>query len=131
MSRENVEIIRRSNDAWNASDMTALRDLYAPDAFVRAPEGWPEPGPFVGRDAVMDQFRLLRESWDSDAVHERSEPVTIGDRVVVRLAWTGMGRGPDLNMEITIVYTVRKGLIYEVEYFWDHAQALESVGLSE
>ena len=36
MSQENVEIVRRGFDAWNAGRMDALRDLYAPDVIVRA-----------------------------------------------------------------------------------------------
>ena len=34
-------------------------------------------------------------------------------------------------MELTVVYTVRKGKIVFMEFFWDHAEALEAVGLSE
>ena len=30
----------------------------------RPPEGWPEPGPFVGREAVMRWFEQLREVYD-------------------------------------------------------------------
>ena len=36
-----------------------------------------------------------------------------------------------MNMEMTSVFTVRKGKILAVEYFWDHAEALEALGLSE
>jgi hypothetical protein len=34
-------------------------------------------------------------------------------------------------VETTGVYTVRKGKIFNVEHFWDHAEALETLGLSE
>jgi hypothetical protein len=34
-------------------------------------------------------------------------------------------------MESTIVYSVRKGKIHEMEYFWDHEEALEAAGLTE
>ena len=33
--------------------------------------------------------------------------------------------------EYTHVYTLRKGKIFGVEFFSDHAEALEAVGLSE
>jgi hypothetical protein len=49
MSQENVEVVQAALAAWNAGEMDALRELYDPGAIVRAPEGWPEPGPFVGR----------------------------------------------------------------------------------
>jgi len=78
----------------------------------------------------MRVWEQLRETWDADTV----EPISFidgGDRVVVRMVWRGVGHGPDLNMEVTQVYTVRKGKIRTVEFFWDHAEALEAVGLSE
>jgi ketosteroid isomerase-like protein len=34
MSRENVEIVRRSFDAWNEWDVEAIRSLYANDVVV-------------------------------------------------------------------------------------------------
>ena len=34
MSRENVEIVRRSFDAWNEWDVEAIRSLYADDVVV-------------------------------------------------------------------------------------------------
>lgn len=41
------------------------------------------------------------------------------------------GHGPDLNMEMTNVFMVRKGKIVYQEFFWDHAEALETLGLEE
>ena len=62
MSQENVEIVRAAYETWNAGDVDALRELHDPDVIiVRTPEGWPEPGPFVGREAVMRQFEQLRD----------------------------------------------------------------------
>jgi ketosteroid isomerase-like protein len=79
----------------------------------------------------MQQFARLREAWASDALREVTEPLAVGDRVVARMAWTGTGRGPGLNLELTFVWTVRQGLILEIEFLWDHAEALEAVGLRE
>jgi ketosteroid isomerase-like protein len=83
MSQENVEIVQAAFEAWNAGDMDALRELYHPDAISRSPEGWPEPGPFVGREAVMHQAEQLRATWDADAFELISDFIDVGDRVVV------------------------------------------------
>jgi len=34
-------------------------------------------------------------------------------------------------LEFTHVYTVRRRRVFFVEYFWDHADALQAAGLSE
>jgi ketosteroid isomerase-like protein len=131
MSQENVEVAREAFRAWNDGDMDALRAVYHPDAISRPPPDWPEPGPFVGRDAIISQFTDMRETIDDDSLALLTDFRPVADRVLVRFAWKGAGRGPEMNMEISLVYTMRKGLIYEVEFFWDHAEALEAVGLSE
>ena len=132
MSQENVEIVRAAFEAWNAGDMDAVRETCTtPTSSCGRPEGWPEPGPYVGREAVMRQFEQIRETWDADAVEPISDFIDAADRVVVRLIWHGAGYGPESNMEFTVVFTVRKGKIVFQEFFWDHAEALEAVGLSE
>ena len=130
MSQENVEVVRAGFEAWNAPDMEALRELYDPDVLWRPPEGWPEPGPYVGREAVMRQLEQLRETWDTDTFELISDFIDAGDRVVVRFIWRGAGRGPELNMEMTGVYSVREGKITVFEFFWDHSKALQAVGLA-
>jgi ketosteroid isomerase-like protein len=131
MSQENVEVVDAMGDAWNAGDMDTFRELLAPDVIVRVPEGWPESGPFVGREAVMRQWARNRESWDADTFESVGDPIDAGDRVVVRLTWTGVGSGPPTQLEFTAVYTVRKGKVSYQESFWNHEEALEALGLSE
>ena len=132
MSLENVEVVRAAFEAYNAGDMDGLRELYDPDVIVRRPpEGWPEPGPAVGREAVMRQFEQMREIWNADTLEPTSDFIDAGDRVVVRFIWRTVGHGPPPNMEFTSVYTVHKGKVLVMEFFWDHAEALEAVGLSE
>jgi ketosteroid isomerase-like protein len=131
MSQENVDVVRAAYEAWNAGDMDAWADFLAPDVISRPPEGWPEPGPFVGREAFVRWCEQLRETWDADALEPIGDFIDIGDRVAVRQIWRGAGSGPEANLEMTWVGTVRKGKIVFVEFFWDHAEALEAVGLSE
>jgi ketosteroid isomerase-like protein len=89
---------------------------------------WPEPGPYAGREAVMRQMTQLRETWDAD-VAEPISFVDVGDRVVVRQTWRGFGRGPDANIDLSIIFTLREGRVTSLEYFWDYAEALKAVGL--
>jgi ketosteroid isomerase-like protein len=51
--------------------------------------------------------------------------------VIARVGWHGFGRGPQSDMEWTIVCTIRDGRFINVRYFWDHAEALEAAGPSE
>ena len=131
MSQENVEIMRATFEAWNAGNMDALRELYDPDVILRMPKDFPEAGPFVGREAVLRHWEQQREAFDADIVEPISDFIDTADHVLVRLVWRGTGHGPESNMEVTQVITVRKGRVFLLEHFWNHAEALETVGLSE
>ena len=51
--------------------------------------------------------------------------------MVGQYRWHSTGPGPDMNLEITQVVTLRQGKMVMVEYFRHHSEALEAVGLSE
>ena len=131
MSEENVEVIRAGFEAWNAGDMDAYGELLDPDVIIRVPEGWPEPGPFVGREAVLREFKQARDAWAVDATEVISDFVDFGDRVVTRFIWRGKGHGPEASIELSCLYTVRNGKHMAFEFFWDHKEALKHAGLRE
>ena len=131
MSEENVEIVRAASRAWNAGDMDVYREMHDPDVIVRPENNWPEPGPYIGREAVMRFYGQLRETFDADTIELTGEISHGADRVVARWIWHGQGYGPESNVEVTTIYAVRNGKVREVEYFWDHDQALEAAGLRE
>ena len=79
----------------------------------------------------MREWHQTRETWDADTLEVSSDFIDAGDRVVVRHVWRGIGQGPESNIETTQVSTVRRGRIVYQEFFWDHAEALEPLGLSE
>ena len=129
-------MVRACFEAWNAGDMDALRGMYDPDVVLQPAKGWHEPEVYVGRDAVMSLLMWVRETWNS---YDAAEPISFidaGDRVVMGYIWRGKGRDPVINLEQTVVYTLRKRWlrkrrVVHQEYFWSHADALEAVGLAE
>jgi ketosteroid isomerase-like protein len=132
MSQENVEIVRRSTELWNAGDVGALRELLHPEAVLHIPEGLPEKGPFSGADEVIDQYRRMHEAFTHhDLVSTNIE--ARGDWVIVRYCWSMQGAHSGIEGELryTGVFRLREGKIIEVRYCWDEAEALEAAGLRE
>jgi ketosteroid isomerase-like protein len=132
MSRENVEFAKRGIELWNRGDMDALRERYHPDAVMHHPPGWPEPGPSVGRDAILDQLRRLREDAETDKL-EMTVLADPDDWIVVEYHWSAIGLESGLPMELTGAQATRysDGKIIEVRFYTDRNAALEAVGLSE
>jgi ketosteroid isomerase-like protein len=131
MSEKNLEVVQASIEAWNAGDMDAYCALHDPNVIWARFEGWPEAETAVGLEACRSQWERMRAAFDAETAEPIGDPVAAGDRVVVRFLWRGTGQGPEMNMELTMVLTLRKGKIFFIENFWDYAEALEAIGLTE
>jgi ketosteroid isomerase-like protein len=127
---EGVLITRRWIDAWNRSDLDAFFEWFGADAEVVPDPSWMEAGPYRGSAAIREWFEGLNESWDERNVVALKEVFEAGDRVLARFDWQVRGRasGIEMDFEITVVNTFENGKIVHQQYYFDHAQALRSVG---
>jgi ketosteroid isomerase-like protein len=134
MSQENVEIVRRTIELYIEGEREAFLDFVAEDVEIRPDVSrFPEAKPFRGRDEFRQFLTDIDQGWEGGATAEIKEIFPVGDRVVARADWGGTGRasGIDLRSSLTSIYAIRDGRISKIEYFFDHAQALEAAGLSE
>lgn len=61
MSQENVELVLESLRRAEANDVEGAAALMHPEITGTAVPGWPEPGPFVGRDAAVAETERLTD----------------------------------------------------------------------
>ena len=128
MSRENVEVVRRSFDAYRRGDLdAALAD--ADSQIVWNPA---EEAPMRGVDAVRDYLARWEREWE-ELETTPEEFIDAGDRVVAIVHFRGRGRtsGIEVDARSYAVYTLRDGKTIEMEEFTDRSEALEAAGLSE
>src|SRR6266487_5366504 len=135
MSQENVELVRSSIEALRRHGADAYLEFMAEDVEVHPDSSrFPEAKPFRGREEFRRFFAEIDQGWEGgDKLSEVREIFPVGDRVVARADWGGRGQasGIDLRSSLTGIYTVRDGQITKVEFFFDHAQALDAAGLRE
>jgi hypothetical protein len=82
MSQENVEIVLESLRRAEANDLEAWRALMHPQIRGTAASGWPEPGPFVGREAALAELKRLLD-WGENRFTDIDVVADEGDWVVV------------------------------------------------
>ena len=129
MSRENVEIVLEAFRRFQARDLVGLASLWHPDSRSTPAEGWPEAGPFVGRDAVIRQFEGLIAEL-SDVRHENLEVVAEpGEWVVVSWRWLfrGAASGLEGQFDLAGAFRLRDGVADRGHFRWTVAEALEAV----
>jgi ketosteroid isomerase-like protein len=134
MSEENVELVRSSIEAYSVAGRDAYLDFMAEDVEI-CPDvvRFTEAKPFRGREEFRRFLADSDQGWESGGSAVIREIFPVGDRVVARTDWGGKGRasGIDLRSSLTAIHTVRDGQIVRIEFFFDHAQALEAAGLRE
>jgi ketosteroid isomerase-like protein len=135
MSQESVEMVRRAIEAILGGDTEAYLSCIAEDAEIYPDASvFPEAKPLIGREEFRRFLAEIDEGWEGGAsLSEIREIFPVGDRVVVRADWGGRGQasGIDLHSSLTAIFAVRDKQIAKIEFFFDHAQALEAVGLSD
>jgi ketosteroid isomerase-like protein len=134
MSRENVEVIRRANDAWNRGDLAALETLYAPDVEWRDLQHAPDAPPAVrGIEAVK---RIWSDWLDSfgDLRADIEEYIDAGDWVICLVHWHGSGTasGASVDLHSADAFEVHEGKIVRAVFAYkSRGEALQAVGLGE
>lgn len=128
-AQRHIEISREGFRLFEVADLDGLVALYGKHAELWHPEGWPEPGPTVGRRAIRRQFETLREGWtEHQVIVEQIEGRD--DWVVARVRWHARGGGSGADVEVSYSAATRfEGeLIAEVHYCWSHDDALAVAG---
>jgi ketosteroid isomerase-like protein len=130
MSPENVDLARRNSEAFQRGDWEALAASLDPHVLLRLDPTWPEQR-IYGRAATLDFYRSSRESLGPDSSIEKI--TDLGDRLLIQVRWATRGHRSGIEADLTWseVVTYRDGYIVFVEYFLDHRDALEAVGLEE
>jgi ketosteroid isomerase-like protein len=134
MSQENVELARASVEAYNAGNRKAFLEFFTEDVEIRPDASrFPEAEPVRGREEFGRFLDEIDEGWEGSGRGEISQAFSVGDKVVIRGPWGGTGRasGIDLRSDLTSIYTFRDREVVKLEFFFDHARALEVAGREE
>jgi ketosteroid isomerase-like protein len=133
MSQENVELVRRANDAFNQGDRVAFRECFDPDAVLVPLREWPENAPARGPEAIWDAYEGFTQAWEVGPF-ELGEILEVGPNKVIanaRRQARGRASGAELFFSYWLLSTHRNGKVIRAEWFADRSDALEAAGFSE
>jgi SnoaL-like domain len=130
MSQENVQVVLEGIRRFESFDLDGITHLWHRDSRITGPEGWPEPGPFEGREAVIRQFRRLAGDWGRQRVADVEVIADPEDWVVVTFRWEVEGdkSGADTAASFVAAYRVNGRRMSEAHFRWTPEQALEAAG---
>jgi ketosteroid isomerase-like protein len=131
MSERNVEVVRRSFEAFVSGDFDAAFAAYHPDAKWTTAEDEPDSRTHHGLDEIRRFARTLTEPW-ADRFERTVVPeeyVDLGDWVVVPTSGRVHGKGSGAEVQIRETYAVRlrDHRIVSVDEYRTREEALEAV----
>jgi len=133
MSQENVEVARRSVEAFNERDVPTLESLFTEDCILRLIGGFAAVmgTEFRGGEAVLgwmqDIVDTIGGTADIDELHE------VGDRVlmIISARASGAASQDDVTLRFDNLYSFRDGQISALDSYYAVDEALKAVGLAE
>jgi uncharacterized protein len=131
LSAENVEMVRRTMDAFSRGDLDAFLAALDPDTEWRTAADEPNPQTYRGHDGMRRFAAEISEPWQGrfDDVMEFDDFVDLDDWVVV--PWTARlrGRRSGVEVEVNETYAVRveEGRIVRIEEFRTRQEAIDAV----
>jgi ketosteroid isomerase-like protein len=133
MSQENVEVLRRANEAFNRGDVEGVLACCHDDVEIEDLNNAPDLPPIVrGRDAARQVFAAWVTAFE-DFVGEIEQYIDIDERCVACLVhYRGKAQGLEVDVRAVDLWEVRGGkLVRGTLGFPNRKQALAAVGLSE
>ena len=131
MSRENVEIVQRTLEAFEQRGLEATLPFYDPEVTWEEAEDEPDGETYQGHDGL----RALAAKWlvpFDDLRIEPEEFIDAGDRVVVlQREYQRSKSGAELVIDTATILDLRDRRIVRIQGYMNPAEALAAAGLSE
>jgi ketosteroid isomerase-like protein len=128
---EIVEVVRRSNDAFNRRDVDAVLACFHPEIQVEDIPELPEAQVFHGHEGLRTLLALNWEPWEAVVV-DVERMLEVDDETVLMLTrnrWTVRESGVEIVQKRASIFTVRNGSIVRARFYANQELALEAAGL--
>jgi ketosteroid isomerase-like protein len=130
---DNVAIVRRFYERWNAEDVDGVLECAHPEMeFDWSASRAPWSGVYRGHEGLMQVWEEQLDAWERFSV-EIAEAIELDtERLVTATVVRGRGRGSGITMEARggWLWTVRAGRIASARFFQTKEEALEAAGAS-
>jgi ketosteroid isomerase-like protein len=133
MSRENIEVVRRSFEAFNARDVDQLVGLSDPDCeWLPFRAQLTGIGVYRGHEGVRRFVGDMEEDWEAFGIdplefHERGERIAVIGRVRAR----GRGGSVDIDLLAGFAFDLRSGRVIRLTSHSNPEEALKAAGLRQ
>ena len=132
MSKENVETVRRTYEAYEKKDVAAAFSALAPNVEWHQAENfiYADRSPYVGPQAMLGGlFARFAAEWENFTT-VTNELLDAGDKVIALGYYTGTYKktGKAVHAQFAHVWTLSDGKVVRFDQYTDTAQFAQAVG---
>jgi ketosteroid isomerase-like protein len=133
MSQENVEIVRRSYEAYERGDLTGMLTAADPDLITHRAAPQPDAGTWHGREGFLQAFASWIEDFDAFALTVEELIDANDTQVITRLHQCAVGSesGVPIEADFWFLHTLSGQRIRRLDIYAREEQALEAAGLQK
>jgi ketosteroid isomerase-like protein len=133
VSEQNIELLRRTVEAFKARDIDALTALFDPQAELHSVITTPGGAVYHGHNGLRRYLRDLEDAWEGEFHVEPQAYFDLGEHTLGFFVVRGRGRvsGAEVAMSNTLVTRWRDGLQVYAKFYLDREEALRDLGVSE
>ena len=131
MPEKNVETMLEVFRLGAVESFDRLAALLDPDVRMDGLDDWPEPGPFIGSDAVVAEFKRVRADWTEQRFEDIQIIASNRDWVVTEYRWhVRSASGLEAEFDFAVAARFVRDRIGELHFSWTRARALEAAGFA-
>jgi ketosteroid isomerase-like protein len=133
MSEENLEIVRRSYEAFNSRDLTLIGNVLHPDFELNLSSSMGlDRGNYVGEGGLRRFFESYWDAFESISI-EVEELIGSGDAIVaiIRVRARGTGSGVEVDARGPHLWSFRDGKVVGLAFYEHLDEALEAAGAAQ
>jgi ketosteroid isomerase-like protein len=101
-----LDLARKSIDAYNRRDRAALLALIADDVVFEVPMSMANAGTYRGPEGFIRMAEGWDDAWEEFRI-EINDPIEYGDTVIVPVTQHGRGRGSGVEIQMQATYLMR------------------------
>ena len=133
MSEQNVELLRRASEAFNARDIEAFIALSDPSIEWNSQMTVPGGAVYHGHDGLRQYFRDMEDAWGDELRAEPEAYFDLGGQTLLFYVLRGRGRqsGAEVAMPLAAVARWRDGLCVYWKAYFHREDALRDLGVPE
>jgi ketosteroid isomerase-like protein len=128
---QNLELVKRAFERWNSGDRELDYATIDPEVELRTPLGSTGGEPYRGHDGFRQWLSDIDDQFEVWELRPSAWRILDGDRVLGlgEIHAKGRGSGIELDQELAWLFSFRDGRLWRYDVFYDHDQALSSLGL--